>query len=93
MIGDNNNTSPLLYYIYQYEGGARLGLRKMYTGTLDRRLTGFFIRSNTTLKLTGKGYSINPIGYIVALPAFYLRQVSIRSWCSPGTPFHLISSD
>jgi len=30
MVG-NDNTSPIiLYYIYQYEGGSHVGLHKMY---------------------------------------------------------------
>jgi len=49
-----------ILYIYHYEGvGARSGLHKMCICGMyvyiDWRLTGFFIRSNTTFKRTGGG--------------------------------------
>lgn len=40
MVG-NNNTSPIIYYIYQYEGDAHVGLHKMYRYT--RSIIFFFL--------------------------------------------------
>lgn len=62
------------------------------SGTFDRRLTGFFIRSNTTLKWMGKGVLYKPyriycrITHVLFTAGIHTQQVLPRYPVPPHIP-------